>query len=133
MAKNKIKYVKWLLFTGVITVLPIGLNLTFQLLSQKTIELSELIGNGQLLLVSCALSASGLGEIFSSADRNSENFMPRVIAGFVGIVFLLLSSSIYGYVSGIAGDKMDMDLFIKIQFLVFTASFLVGLYAQKYA
>lgn len=130
---NYYKYIKWLLFTGVIAIFPIGLDFLFRKMSSHTVSFTDLFGDGQLLLISCALCASGLGEIFSQVRRNDENVFERLLTGFSGTVFLLLSSAGYGYISASITSSIDMSILISIEIFAFLGSFFIGLIAQKFS
>lgn len=87
--KKYLKYIKWILFTGLIAILPIGLDIAFRKVTGVPVKIESLIGKGELLLLSCALAAGGLGEIFFTTTTDNKNLFPRVITGFLGLVFLL--------------------------------------------
>lgn len=130
------KYLKWLLFTGVIAVFPIGLDYMFREMSSHPVSFIEILGQGQLMLISCALCASGLGEIISSVRNNDENVIERLLTGFAGLVFFLLSSAGYGYISASMTMKtfqFNMSILIPIEVFTFSVSFVIGLFAQKFS
>lgn len=127
----EMKYIKWILFTGIIGIVPIGLDITFRKFTGQPIRIEDLIGKGELLLLSCALAASGLGDILFSTTEYSKNFVPRIMTGFLGIVCVLFTGAAYGFIS--ASSNIDINILVKGELFSFGASFMVGLYAQKFA
>lgn len=142
-----VKTLKWLLFTAVISVIPLGLDWLFRFMDNRDLALHNLISAGQLLLISCALSASGLGEVFGAFKRTTENVFHHVAIGFLGLVCVLATVSLYGYISAAISIQNDVTAqaiqgprilaldSIKMTYLqvgCFVTSFIVGLYAQQF-
>lgn len=144
MSNYNIKIAKWLLFTAAIAILPLGLDLLFRFMHNGPFSLYDLISAGQLFLISSALSASGLGEVISSLEKTKENVFHHVVTGFVGMISIVSTVGLYGYVSAanafINGAKLTGPQILSldtvsighIQIVCFILSFIVGLYAQKF-
>lgn len=142
-----IKALKWLLFTAVISVIPLGLDWLFRVMNNKNQPWYELISAGQLFLISCALSASGLGESFGAIKRTTDNVFHHVVIGFLGILCIIATVSFYGYMSAAISIQQDAiqqvhngnnilplnTIFLAyLQVGCFIVSFIVGLYAQQF-
>lgn len=142
-----VKALKWLLFTAVISIIPLGLDWLFRYMNNRDQSWYELISAGQLFLVSCALSASGLGEVFGAFKRTTDNVFHHVVIGFLGLICVLATVSLYGYMSAAISIQQDVTAqalhgpqilsldTIKVAYLqviCFIVSFTVGLYAQQF-
>lgn len=130
-----IRYLKWILFTAAITVLPLAAAYFLGVLDGQIVIFSNLIRGGQLLLISCCLSASGFGEVISHRSREPNFIFSKLIIGFFVFITLFASAIAYGSIAAKFSEpafKMT-DMQIQIQVICFIASFLSGLTAQRFA
>ena len=65
----KIRFLKWFLFTLVVSLAPIIVSAVALKLVRETASLERLLGNGELLMISCALAATAIGELIASKAR----------------------------------------------------------------
>jgi hypothetical protein len=132
---KNIRYIKWILFTAVITALPLGADYFLRVWNNQIVIFSSLIKGGQLLLISCCLSASGFGEVISHKSRDLDFIFSKLIIGFFVLITLLASAITYGSIAARFDDPnfRMTGTQVQIQIIFFVASFLSGLSAQKFA
>ena len=73
-----IRFVKWIVFSVIISLLPLVFNLLSALNRQKEASLSLLCSHGELLILSAAIAAGSIGELFGGG---SERAILKIIAG----------------------------------------------------
>ncbi len=84
------KMVRWVIFSVVIALLPIIFNYLSMLTKGLPTSLEIVISRGELLIVSAAINAAAIGELFGSGTTNKR--IPKIIAGGVCVIILLLTS-----------------------------------------
>jgi hypothetical protein len=129
------RYVKWVLFTAAITVLPLLADLLSRSIAGRNIKIIELIKGGQLFLIACCLSASGFGEILFYSNREQRTIFSRLLIGFLSIIALFASAISYGTMASKLAEMnpITTNLHIQLQIGCFITSFISGLSAQKFA
>ncbi len=85
------KIIQWIIFTVLFTLLPFYLDLFLQIAKAK-VDIYALFSHGELMLISSAISAETIGEIYMSNKRNSNSLLTNF--GF-NCIFLFLSAGIY--------------------------------------
>jgi hypothetical protein len=58
-----IKLVRWVIFTAVVSVVPLGILFVALVYAHKPHDLSAILGNGELVIISWVLGIGGLGEL----------------------------------------------------------------------
>jgi len=102
MSDANIKLLRWLLFGVVVSTLPIGWAAGSLFIHDKPIIISELLGNGDLLVATCAGCAVALGEVIGS----SETAQPwKITFGFLALLVILGSCLIFASITEIRLDK----------------------------
>lgn len=85
------KIIQWIIFTVLFTLLPFYLDLFLQIAKAK-VDVYNLFSHGELMLISSAISAETIGEIYMSNKRNSNSMLLNF--GF-NCIFLFFSAGIY--------------------------------------
>src|ERR1700722_8075371 len=106
-AQLKEKLARWLIFSVVISLLPV----LFSLLAQVTmkgnpISLGTLGGHGEFLLISVAILAASLGEGIGRKMDGRSTF-PYILAEGVNAIFLILAAFWFAYISGTGQAQQD--------------------------
>ena len=90
------KIVQWLFFSVVIATSPIIFNLFKSLGRGEELSMSLLIGRGELLLISSAICAAAIGELFGSSEGN---ILAKLIIGGSCLILLILSAMWFADIS----------------------------------
>ena len=85
------KLTRWLIFSVVVALLPLVVNLLSLATRGRTPSFSLVSSHGELLLVSAAIAAGGIGELFGS----SANYRTRKITAGGGCVIVFFISSFW--------------------------------------
>jgi hypothetical protein len=107
MTEAGIKVLRWLLFGVAVSALPIAWAAGSLFIHGKPISIPELLGNGDLLMVTCAGCAVALGEIIGS----SETAQPWKIAfGFFSLLVIVGTCLVFSSITEIRLDKSAYDI-----------------------
>lgn len=101
---------KWSLFGVVFAVLPIIFNLAHALTRRDDISFAALLSHGELLLVSVAVAAASVGELFGA--RREAFRRTRMILVAASMILICLASGWFADIAaGIrAGEDLDDQL-----------------------
>ncbi len=83
------KLIKWLLFSAVISVVPLFSTYIILLLHSNYTTITTIIARGELQLISVALLANGIGEVVS--NDNISKTIKIALSGLSTILLLLIS------------------------------------------
>lgn len=89
--------VRWVLFTLCISFLPLVFDFGCFVIRNRTLDwraLTATLGAGQLLLITCSLAASGMGELIGLRLRKSA----PIVAGWGCFVTACSSAFVYAFV-----------------------------------
>ena len=103
--------IEWVMFSVVIALLPLLFNLLRALGKGEGMSLSRLFSHGELLLVSAAISAAGLGHLF---DAQSPAIILRVVSGGACVVVLMIASFWFADISGAWDSNPAVRLNLKV-------------------
>jgi hypothetical protein len=102
------KLIRWFFFSVVIALLPIMFNGFSALTRGSSLSLKDLIGRGELLLVSAAISAASGSELFGrEGERLRKTRLTLVGCSFV-IVFI--ASYLFADVASLLRENRFVDL-----------------------
>jgi hypothetical protein len=87
------KLLKWLFFSVVISLLPLGLSSAILFLNNLNFTFLNLISRGELQFISTSLLANGFGELLCN-EANGK--IPRLILGGMSAVLIICSTCWYG-------------------------------------
>ena len=90
-------FLKWLMFQICFGLLPIGLNAVRILAEGDSFTWTKILSRGELLLISCALSAGAIGDIVAI---NTRHIGTRIVAVGCCVVSLFLGAYSYAQLSG---------------------------------
>lgn len=88
----------WIIFGVIVSLLPFGFSLLQSIGSKSSFNYSQILGEGQLLLVAVALSASAFGELIV-VDVPPIQRMPKVFAIGSCVIEVLVSSYWFGIIT----------------------------------
>jgi hypothetical protein len=93
MSPATAKLLKWLLFGVLVSMLPIGGAAVVLFVFGKPIIVSELLGNGDLLVVTCAACAVAMGEVVESEKMTKAQ---KLGLGFCALLIVLGTCLLFG-------------------------------------
>lgn len=100
------KMVKWVIFSVLMALVPLITAALIQLTRSITPSMDDLIGRGELLLITAALCARSCGELFSSDGGRKT---AKVVAGGSTMVILLLTAIYFADVASAVRTKTTID------------------------
>jgi hypothetical protein len=100
------KVVRWSIFSVAFALLPIGVNGLSAATRNRGIAYDDLVGRGELLLVTAAIAAASAGELFG--DKESRLRTTRLF--LVGMSFLVVCLSSYWFADIAAGLQSNQVL-----------------------
>jgi hypothetical protein len=113
---------RWLLFSVLIAVLPIGFNGIFMVNRSEPLVWKSLLAHGELYLISVAVTAAALGEMFG---REGGKKLTRMCLTGLSCILIAISSVLFADTASIARQaegQMNIDFVAwgSITFFVFS-------------
>ena len=107
------KVIRWLIFSVLIALLPIGFNYLSMKTKSIPTSLEIICAQGELLIVSAALNAAALGELFGSGPASL--MIAKIIAGGVCVIILLLTSLWFADIAAtiLLNKPLDANIIMK--------------------
>jgi hypothetical protein len=100
-------FVRWVCFGITLAVLPIATNWISSLTRGGEVSAWNILGNGELLLVSAVLGATSVGELMGARTRRFIIFR-SVLSGF-NLPLILLASIWFADISATVRSDVDVD------------------------
>ena len=112
----------WAIFGVLLALVPILFSAISEWIRGDSVGLSEVIGGGELLLVSAGISAASLGEL--ARQRTDALSGVRAILTGVGIVTILLAGLLFADIAGSIRNDEDIDAVrvATVSIVIFTIS-----------
>ena len=90
------KLIRWIIFSVLMALVPLLVDVLWIVTRGGTEALTSVLARGELLLITAALCAASVGELFGSGnDRRSR----KVISGGAALLILLVSALYFVHVS----------------------------------
>jgi hypothetical protein len=123
----------WTIFGVVLALVPILFSGISEWIRGDSVGLSDVIGGGELLLVSAGISAAALGEL--ARQRTDSLRGVRGMLTGVGIVTILLAGLLFADIAGSIRDNEDIDTVrvATISAVIFTISLVTAATAMVVA
>jgi hypothetical protein len=86
LAEIREALVRWMVFTVAFAVMPVAFNALTAITRGDPVAYANLVANGELLLISAAISAAAAGELSTSA----EPALPATKSLLIGMSFLVI-------------------------------------------
>lgn len=100
------RLIRWLIFSVIVALLPLAFNAFMILVTGKELSLLLICSNGELLIISAAISAAAIGELFSS---NYPHQIPKYLAGGGCVISLCVASLMFAYIAGAAKSNVTLE------------------------
>lgn len=92
------RLVVWLLFGVVLGLLPLIASVIRGVMSKDAFSFTEVLGGGELFIVSAVIAAGAMGELFAGAFRDSPRLL-TILAGFWTLLAFTANTMAYMAVS----------------------------------
>jgi hypothetical protein len=127
MTDAGIKLLRWVLFGVVVSTLPIAWAAGSLFVHDKPILVKELLGNGDLLMATCAGCAVALGEIIGSSETAQAS---KITFGFFALLVIIGSCLVFASITDIRPDKVAyevaLDRFESLSIVLFSFGTISG-------
>ncbi len=119
------KLILWSVYTVLISIAPLVVSFLIRLTRGESTALSDIIGNGELLLITVAILGAAIGELLAGNHRYPEF---ELISGGICILTLLISSLYFADISGANAVESRINTFIveKISYWLFGSGLISG-------
>ncbi|MFJ6951606.1 hypothetical protein [Micromonospora aurantiaca (nom. illeg.)] len=106
-AEIRTKLARWFFFGVTIAVMPIFANALSALSRSTDTSYENLVGRGELLLVSAGIAAAGVGELFARQETKLKT--PRLMLVGAGLLLVCLSSYWFADIASAIQLKQSLD------------------------
>ena len=123
------KITRWIFFSVIIAFLPIIFKLFVALIQDSPDtyinvfyqKLNEIYVKGELLLLSSALCAAAIGELFGAPSAFA---VTKIIAGGVATIVIIIASFCFAYLDNMTQNQVRLDAIETISVCMLVASFI---------
>ena len=116
-----LKLVRWVIFTAVLSLVPLGILYIALLYASKPHGLANILGNGELLIIAWILGIGGFGELI---PEGSTKRIPALACGGLNAVIFICSLSLFVVARYTAGPQESMEIFTTwASIILFIATF----------
>jgi hypothetical protein len=119
------KVIRWLLFSVLIALLPLGFNAISLFTRGISVDLVNLVSRGELLLISTAICAAAVGELVPTGPALR---ISKIIVVGSTVIILIAASYYFADISAgyRLGEKMDFNVIRDISLIAFISSVVSG-------
>lgn len=119
------KMAKWTLFSVLMALIPLGVAAVIQATRGDVPAWVDVVGRGELLLITAALCARSCGELFTSAHSSSVD---KIVAGGAAIGVLLFTAIYYADVASAirSSSKIDHQLVALVSLFMYCCAIVSG-------
>lgn len=118
------KFTIWLLFTVVLALSPLLFKASLVFITGKSPTLAQLLENGELLIVTVAIGADGIGKLFGSGSHRK---LLKIAAGGGTTLLVIYSSLLFAAISTTTlGSAFDPDRVAIISTVMFFFTVIAG-------
>lgn len=119
------KMAKWALFSVTMALVPLVAAFLAQVTRGNTPPWNEIVGRGELLLITAAICARSAGELFAG---RSGGEVEKILAGGGTLVLMLLTAIYFADVASAIRKKdvLDLGMVTYISLVVFVCAILSG-------
>jgi len=116
-----VKIVRWLIFGAIISLLPLAFTFADLALRGRPHRLTDVIGNGELLVVVWVLSASALGEMFGGKGGRP---ILHIVVGGLTLMVIVISALLFALVAEAraVGQPVDEELLVNMSVILYVIS-----------
>lgn len=100
------KVIRFVIYGVVVALLPIAIKCIHIVMYGEVLTLPAILSNGELLLVTVALTAGGIGEVVSSGESLGAT---KLLAAGGCVIILVLSAAWFGQISASLTNSVAYD------------------------
>ncbi|WP_433825755.1 hypothetical protein ACQP2E_27030 [Actinoplanes sp. CA-015351] len=121
------KVIRWLMFGVAFATLPLLLNLLLAVTSSREIGIGQLLGQGELLLVSAGVAASGAGELSGEAIEALRRF--QIFLSGAAYILVCIASVWFASTATLkaGGQKVNETAVANGSLVLFAAAIITGM------
>ncbi len=121
------RLLRWLLFGVIIALIPFIARGVMCIYHKDAFDMSKLLSHGELLLVSVALSARGLGDVITEGAQPRKK--RRMVVGGISAILIFLSTFFFADINaawngGGTPPNFDFHNVLAISICVYIATFI---------
>ena len=122
------RLISWIIFSVFVALVPLAFNAASLHTRQGPTQPRTILDRGELLLITAALCAAAIGELFASPQVDGIVRLSKLIAGGAVVLILLFSSLYFADVSSAhaSGVNLNLGIIRKFSIGLFAAAFLAG-------
>jgi hypothetical protein len=113
----------WLIFSVFLALTPIIFNGATDFINGSNLDLSQLLGKGELLIVSVAIGADATGKLIASGEKQK---IFKIIAAGACILLVIISSLLFAVISRSTGIPIDINRVSSSSCLMFLMIIVAG-------
>lgn len=113
----------WLIFSVFLALTPLIFNGATDFINGSNINLSQLLGKGELLIVSVAIGADATGKLIGSSEKQK---IFKIIAAGACILLVIISSLLFAVVSRSTGNPININRVSSSSCLMFLMIIVTG-------
>jgi hypothetical protein len=119
------KAARWLIFSVTISLVPLIFTAISLASRGNSFDLIDIIGNGELLLISTALCAASVGELFGTSPKYRTL---KIVLGGIAVVLLMLAALNFADISAAktSGTQIVPDVLKATSLYIFFSSIIVS-------
>ena len=95
----------WLIFSVFLALTPLIFNGATDFINGSNVDFSQLLGRGELLIVSVAIGADATGKLIGSGEKQK---IFKIIAAGACILLVIISSLLFAVISRSTGIPIDI-------------------------
>ncbi|HUF08553.1 MAG TPA: hypothetical protein VMO47_04475, partial [Rhodothermales bacterium] len=120
------KIIRFVVYGVVVALLPIAIKCIHMVMYGESLSLPSILSNGELLLVTVALTAGGIGEVVSSGNKLGAT---KLLAAGGCVIILVLSAAWFGQISASLtnGVAFDRSIVASGSLIIFVVAFAASL------
>ncbi len=99
--------IRWIIFSVIIALMPLVFNVLRGVIKGQGIDIVQVFSEGELLLVSAAIAAGSLGQLFGGG---SSHGVAKLISGGSCTIILMLTSLCFAYISGAKSSSEVLNM-----------------------
>lgn len=100
------KVIQWTVFGVLLSIAPLGVALLIKLTRSQSIALTDILSNGELLLVTAGIVGAAIGDLLAGKHKHSS---AELISGGGCVVILLVSCIYFADVSAAHASQSSIN------------------------
>lgn len=119
----------WIFFSVLVALTPLVFQTIFFSINGNSYDLFDLVGQGELLLISTALCATSIGELFNNYSHGYYLNTLKIISSGLTLLILLISAFAFSVISSLDilhQNNINKEIIVSLSFYIFSFSVIVS-------